>query len=444
MPVFDPPSGTRDFLADELEAREAAFGIIKEVFARYAFEPLQTPAFERLDVLAGRYGDEGDKLIFKILRRGEHEASGEADLALRYDMTVPLARVAAAYGSQLPTPYKRYTIGPVWRADRPGKGRFREFAQCDLDILGSSSPLADAEVLCAVCEALARLDVPAFTVLLNSRLVLAGLLRAFGVPDDIGPDVLITLDKLDKLAPAAVIAELTGRGLDQGRAEALVEALTAPDATEQVRAALKSSDEGVSGLEEIDTLLALVRSQVPPDRIRFTPRLVRGLSYYTGAIWEVTAPGIPGSIAGGGRYDHLIETLGGPDVPATGGSLGVERILAVRPGQAGGRRGRLDVAVTVMGEDLAEASFGLAAVARAAGARASVYLGSSGKLGRQLKWASDSGARFCLIYGKAEQAEGRVTIRDMTSGDQIPVPLPDLEEQLSRLLQGGPGAAGRG
>ncbi len=139
MPVqFDPPSGTRDFLAAELEAREAAFGIIREVFASYAFEPLQTPAFERLDVLMGKYGDEGDKLVFKILRRGEHEASGEADLALRYDMTVPLARVAAAYGSQLPTPYKRYTIGPVWRADRPGKGRFREFAQCDLDTLGSS------------------------------------------------------------------------------------------------------------------------------------------------------------------------------------------------------------------------------------------------------------------------------------------------------------------
>ncbi len=439
MPVrFDPPSGTRDFLAPELEAREAAFGIIKEVFARYAFEPLQTPAFERLDVLTGKYGDEGDKLIFKILRRGEHEASGEADLALRYDMTVPLARVAAAYGSQLPTPYKRYTIGPVWRADRPGRGRFREFWQCDLDILGSRSPLADAEVLCAVCDAMARLDVPGFTVLLNSRLVLAGLLRAFGVPDDIGPDVLISLDKLDKLAPAEVTAELTGRGLNEGRAGALVDAMTAPDATEQVRAALKSSEESVSGLEEIDTLLALVRSQVPANRIVFTPRLVRGLSYYTGAIWEVTAPGIPGSIAGGGRYDHLIEALGGPDVPATGGSLGVERILALRSADSEGQRGRLDVAVTVMSQELAPASFGFAAVARSTGARASVYLGASAKLGRQLKWASDAGARLCLIYGKAEEAEGRVTIRDMTSGDQTPVPAGELAAQLSRMLWGDP------
>jgi histidyl-tRNA synthetase len=434
MPVqFDPPSGTRDFLAGELEDREAVFGIIREVFASYAFEPLQTPAFERLNVLMGKYGDEGDKLIFKILRRGEHEASGEADLALRYDMTVPLARVAAAYGSQLPSPYKRYTIGPVWRADRPGKGRFREFAQCDLDTLGSRSPLADAEVLSAVCDVLGRLGLPGFTVLLNSRLALSGLLKAFGVPAETGSGALITLDKLDKLSPAGVITELAGRGLAEAQAAPLVEAMTGPDATGQVRAALKTTDEGVAGLEEIDNLLALVRSQVPADRIAFTPRLVRGLSYYTGPIWEVSAPGGAGSLAGGGRYDHLIESLGGPDVPATGGSLGVERILALRPSAQGERR-RLDVAVTVMDADLAPASFGFAADARAAGARASVYLGSSGKLARQLKWASDEGARYCLIYGRSEQAEGRVIIRDMVSREQAAVPSGEITERLSRLL----------
>jgi histidyl-tRNA synthetase len=434
MPVqFDPPSGTRDFLAAELVAREDAFEIIKDVFGGYGFEPLQTPAFERLDVLMGKYGDEGDKLIFKILRRGEHEASGEADLALRYDMTVPLARVAAAYGSQLPTPYKRYTIGPVWRADRPGKGRFREFAQCDLDTLGSSSPMADAEVLCAGHDALSRLGLPEFTILLNSRQALYGLLRAFGVPEEIGTSVLITLDKLDKLSPAEVIGELAGRGLPRAKAEALVETLTAADATDQVRTALKSTDEGVAGLDQIDTLLALTRGQMPEGRIVFTPRMVRGLSYYTGGIWEVTAPGMPGSISSGGRYDHLIETLGGPDVPGTGFSLGVERILGLLP-RSGEQRRRLDVAVTVMGDDLAGASFGFAAAARSAGARASVYLGSSGKLGRQLKWASDTGARYCLIYGRAEQAENRVIIRDMTSGEQTTVPAGEVGEHLARLL----------
>src|SRR5216684_4229213 len=177
MPMqFDPPSGTRDFLAADVEQREEAFAVIRSVFTRYGFEPLQTPAFERLSVLLGKYGEDGDKLVFKILRRGEHEASGEADLALRYDLTVPLARVAAAYGSQLPPVYKRYALGPVWRADRPGKGRYREFVQCDLDTLGSISPIADAEVICAQHDALIALGVTDFTILLNSRQVLAGLL----------------------------------------------------------------------------------------------------------------------------------------------------------------------------------------------------------------------------------------------------------------------------
>ena len=222
---FDPPSGTRDFLAADVEQREHAFSVIRSVFSRYGFEPLQTPAFERLDVLLGKYGDEGDKLVFKILRRGEHEASGEADLALRYDMTVPLARVAAAYGSQLPSPYKRYAMGPVWRADRPGKDRYREFVQCDLDTLGSESLLADAETLSAQHDAIAEVGLTEFTIQLNSRRVLAGLLEAFSVDPDIGAGVLISLDKLDKLPPGDVIAELTARGLAPEQAAELVATL---------------------------------------------------------------------------------------------------------------------------------------------------------------------------------------------------------------------------
>jgi histidyl-tRNA synthetase len=432
MPMqFDPPSGTRDFLAADVEARERAFATIRSVFTSYGFEPLQTPAFERLDVLLGKYGEEGDKLIFKILRRGEHEASGEADLALRYDLTVPLARVAAAYGSQLPAPYKRYAIGPVWRADRPGRGRYREFIQCDLDTLGSTSAMADAEVICAVHDALAGLGVTGFRFLLNSRHVLAGLLEAFGVPADLGPDVLITLDKLDKLAPAEITAELAGRGLDEAKAAELVAAMTAPDAAERIRAALKPSEEGLAGLDEVDAALSLVTSQVAAGRVEFTPRLVRGLSYYTGPIWEVSAPGVPGSIAGGGRYDHLIEQAGGPDVAATGGSLGIERILLLAAGQAA-PPSRLDVAVSVMGPGYAPGSFALAAAARSAGLRSSVYLGSSGKLGRQLKWASGTGARWALIYGAAEEEAGTVTVRDMETGQQSAVPVPELAGYLRR------------
>jgi histidyl-tRNA synthetase len=429
---FDPPSGTRDFLAAEFEKRERAFATIRAVFSRYGFEPLQTPAFERLDVLLGKYGDEGDKLIFKILRRGEHEASGEADLALRYDMTVPLARVAAAYGSQLPTPYKRYAMGPVWRADRPGKGRYREFTQCDVDILGSASPLADAEIICAVHDVLSELGVANFGIQLNSRRVLTGLLEAFGVPAQQGPGVLITLDKLDKQAPAEIVAELAGRGLAEPTAADLVDVVAAPDAAARIRDVLKGTGQGAGGLDEVSRLLDLVGPLLPPERVGFSPRLVRGLSYYTGTIWEVTSAGVPGSLAGGGRYDHLIEQLGGPDVPATGGSLGIERILMMLP-SAAGSDSRLDVAVTVLGEDLAAQPFEFAGAARAAGLRASVYLGASGKLRSQLKWASDQGARWCLIYGRAEAQAAAVIVRDMHSGEQVTVPVSEIGSQLAQL-----------
>jgi histidyl-tRNA synthetase len=430
---FDPPSGTRDFLAAGVEKREHAFSVLRSVFKRYGFEPLETPAFERLDVLLGKYGDDGEKLVFKILRRGEHEASGEADLALRYDLTVPMARVAAAYGSQLPMPYKRYAIGPVWRADRPGRDRYREFVQCDLDTLGSSSILADAEALCAQHDALAELGLSRFQIQLNSRRVLTGLLAAFGVPDELGTPALTSLDKLDRLAPAEVAAELTERGLSAAVAGELVTTLTAADSTDRVRIALKRTETGTAGLDEVDTVLSLVSGQIPAERIAFTPRMVRGLSYYTGPIWELVAAGVAGSIGSGGRYDHLIEALGGPDVTGTGSSIGVDRILGLLPAADAPPAGRLDVAVTVMGNEVAGQAFGFAAVARAAGLRASVYLGGSGKLGRQLKWASDSGARWSLIYGDKERQAGTVIVRDMRSGDQTEVAVAELGSYLAAL-----------
>src|SRR5918992_5927889 len=273
---FDPPSGTRDFLAHDLRVRDHVFAVIREVFERYGFEPLQTPAFERLETLTGKYGDEGDKLIFKILRRGEHEARGEADLALRYDMTVPLARVVAAYGSQLPTPYKRYVMGPVWRADRPGKGRFREFTQCDVDVVGSRSPLADAEVVNAAVDALDAVGLRDFRVLVNSRRALSGLLEVYGVPAGKGGGVLITLDKLDKLAPDAVIRELVDvRMLPLATAETLVADLTARDARERMSDALKDSADGRIGITEIERLLELVDPAEGGKRFVFTPSLVR-------------------------------------------------------------------------------------------------------------------------------------------------------------------------
>jgi histidyl-tRNA synthetase len=431
---FEPPSGTRDFLAGDLRVREHVFASIRDVFERYGFEPLQTPAFERLETLMGKYGDEGDKLIFKILRRGEHEASGEADLALRYDMTVPLARVVAAHGSQLPAPYKRYVMGPVWRADRPGRGRFREFAQCDVDVVGSSSPLADAEIVCAVADAITAAGVRGFSILVNSRRALAGLLEVYRVPAEVGGGVLITLDKLDKQTPDEVARELVDtRSLDPDTASALVADLTAPDAVDRLRKVLADAEEGRAGLAEVDRLIELAGPVTGQDRISFTPRLVRGLDYYTGVIFEVVADGMPGSIASGGRYDHLIAAMGGPDVPACGGSLGVERIIGLLGADAVTGH-RLDVAVTVMDDDSAAGAMEFAASLRGAGLRAEVYLGSSRKLARQLKWAADRHARFALIYGQQERGAGLVTVRDMDSGAQDQVPPAQLAAHLQARL----------
>jgi histidyl-tRNA synthetase len=428
---FEPPSGTRDFLAGDLRVREHVFAAIRDVFERYGFEPLQTPAFERMETLTGKYGDEGDKLIFKILRRGEHEASGEADLALRYDMTVPLARVQAAYGSQLPVPYKRYVMGPVWRADRPGRGRFREFAQCDVDVVGSASPLADAEVVCAVADALRAVGVSDFSILVNSRRALTGLLQVYGIPSAVGGGVLITLDKLDKLAPDEVVRELVEtRSLDPATAEGLVADLTAPDAVDRLRKVLVDAEEGREGLAEVDRLITVAAPVIGAERIAFTPSLVRGLDYYTGVIFEVVAEGMPGSIASGGRYDHLIAALGGPDVPACGGSLGVERIIGLLSDEAV-TAPRLDVAITIIDDDAAADAMVFAAGLRRAGLRTEVYLGSSRKLARQLKWAADRRGRYALINGPQDRAAGLVTVRDMDSGAQEQVPPDQLAARFA-------------
>lgn len=427
----EPPSGTRDFLADDVRRRRAAFDRVGMVFERHGFEPLETPAFERLEVFAGKLGDEASALIFKILKRGAHAASGEADLALRYDHTVPLARVIGTYGSRLPSPYKRYVIGNVWRADRAAKGRFREFAQCDIDTVGSASPMADAEIVWAVNQALEELGVREFRFLINSRQALHGLMEAYGVPDELSTTVLGSLDKLDKVSPDLVTAELMERGLPGDVAEGLVADLTAPD-TDQVRKHLDTTERGRLGLAEVDRLLRLTAG-LPSGRVVFTPRMVRGLDYYTGAIFEVTAAGFPGSISSGGRYDGLVARLGGPDVPACGGSIGIERILAIQAAEATAGTG-LDVALTVLGAE--NELMRLAGQLRARGLRTGIYLGSSGRLAKQLRWANDQQARVVLIYGIDERAAGEITVRDMESGEQTRVPFTEAAAHLHTRLSG--------
>src|SRR5438132_10191810 len=221
-----PPGGTRDFLPDDIRRREHVVGVVRDVYESYGFEPLETPAFENIETLLGKYGDEGNKLIFKILRRGEHEASGVADLALRYDLTVPLARVVAQYGHLLPRFFKRYQIQPVWRADRPAKGRFREFYQCDVDITGTTSLLAEAEVVSAISEVLVDLGFGNFSIALNHRAVLRSMIEVTGIGHALEETALVAIDKLDKIGPAGVQDELTARGIAPEAAQRLLDLTT--------------------------------------------------------------------------------------------------------------------------------------------------------------------------------------------------------------------------
>src|SRR5215813_2056649 len=223
-----PPGGTRDFLPEDIRRREYVIGVVRRVYERYGFEPLETPAFENIETLLGKYGEEGNKLIFKILKRGEHESSGEADLALRYDLTVPLARVVAQYQNDLPKFFKRYQIQPVWRADRPARGRFREFYQCDLDAIGSTSPTVEAEILAAVSDILVRLGFDDFTIRLNHRQILSGLLNVAGVPAALHNEALVALDKLDKIGPDGVAKEFAARGISSDAAAKSLELFEVP------------------------------------------------------------------------------------------------------------------------------------------------------------------------------------------------------------------------
>lgn len=429
----DPPSGTRDFLPDDVARRERAFGTIRQVFHRHGFDPLDTPSFERLEVLTGKYGDEGDQLIFKILRRGEHEATGEADLALRYDLTVPLARVVARYGSQLAMPFKRFHIAPVWRADRPGKGRFREFFQCDVDTVGSDSLLADAGTIAAVCDALSSLGLDGFRVQLNSRHALRGLIEAYGVPVELETDALVALDKLDKIGPDGVAAELTDRGLPSDAVKALADDLGSDELEGRVRERLASTERGAAGLAEVDEVLGLVSTDLP---VTYAPVLARGLSYYTGPVFEVVHGGLDATIAAGGRYDGLIGMFSGTDIPATGGSLGIERILLLLAEQDQPPAGP-DVLVTVMDDEGAADALGLAGRLRAGGIATDVWVGRVGRFGKQLRHADRRGARYAVIRGSDERAAGTVGVKDLTTGDQTTVDESALVTHLREAIASG-------
>ena len=442
-----PARGTRDFLPEELRRREYVIGVIRDVYERYGFEPLETPAFENIETLLGKYGDEGNKLIFKILKRGEHESTGEADLALRYDLTVPLARVIAQYQNELPKFFKRYQIQPVWRADRPAKGRFREFYQCDIDAIGSTSPIVEADILGAVSEVLTTLGFDDFVIRLNHRRALTALLECAGVPDALHNDALISLDKLDKIGVAGVQKELTDRGVDAAATMKCLDffnGLTIEDPQERnplerLREFVRGHQEGPSTVGLLDDIVRLSDGTPAHGRIRIDPSLARGLSYYTGAIMEIAVPDLAGSLGGGGRYDRLIGAFLGRDVPACGFSLGLERIIVVmteRQMFPASVARTVDILVTVWNDEGRADAIGLASELRHGGLRVEVYPDAD-KLGKQFKYASSRQVPFVAVIGDDERGRGEVAIKDLRTGDQRSVPRGDAAAFVKSATQHG-------
>ena len=451
----------RDFLPADVRRREYVIGVIKEVYERYGFEPLETPAVENIETLMGKYGEEGNQLIYKILKRGEHEKSGEADLALRYDLTVPLARVVAQYQNDLPKFFKRYQIQPVWRADRPARGRFREFYQCDVDILGSRSMVVEAEICSAAGEVLTRLGFKDFVIRINHRRALTGLLQTSGIAMDKHDAAVIALDKLDKIGRAGVEKEFIERGIESAAGSSLLDffaglaaldhaaGIAASEDMTQKRRALNAAvlgrlvefmgdnELGARGVDELRSIIEFAEAEGTGARIEIDPTLARGLSYYTGAIMEIDVKDLPGSLGGGGRYDNLVGQFLGQEVPACGFSLGLERIIVVMtelemfPSQIASSPA--DVMVSIWNEESIKDSIALAHELRQAGLRVDLYP-EPDKVGKQFKYAASREIPFVAVIGDEERSRGEVSIKDMRSGTQRSVKREDLAVTLRESL----------
>ncbi len=425
-----PPAGTRDFLPDDVRRREHVMRVVRTVYEQYGFEPLETPAFENIETLLGKYGEEGNQLIFKMLRRGEHEKTGETDLALRYDLTVPLARVVAQYQNELPRFFKRYQIQPVWRADRPARGRFREFYQCDIDAVGSTSPVVEADLLGAVTEVLLRLGFEHFEIRLNHRAALGALLDVAGVPAELSSQTLVALDKLDKIGAEKVGLELETRGVSPRAVARCLELFATPDdrgeGLGRLNTILAGHEHGAAGVANLRTILALAEGTPARGRVRIDPSLARGLSYYTGAIMEIAVPDLAGSLGGGGRYDNLVGMFLGKDVPACGFSLGLERIIVVMTERgmfpAKVSRGAVDVMIACLDDESRGDGLALAAEVRAEKLRVDIYPEAGRKLEKPLKYAGSRGVPVLAILGEDERASGEVTVRDLQTREQERTP----------------------
>ncbi len=416
------PKGTRDLMPATMNHRLAVMDIIRTVFSKYGFEPMETPAFERIETLTGKSGD-NEKLMFRILKRGQGGERGEVDQGLRYDLTVPLARVMAM-NPGLPLPFKRSQIQPVWRADRPQRGRFREFYQCDIDTIGTDSPVADAECIAVVHDSLISLGLTGFTIRVNHRQSLKAMAQAIGAADQ-EASMIQTLDKIDKVGREGVQTELIARGFTPDQCAQMwsyIDGAPIPGGDEHERA--------------LRTIIDLALDMgVDADRVRIDRTLARGLDYYTGPVFEATLEGdYTGSISGGGRYDGLIGMFSGKeDVPAVGISLGIERIfmLMEEMGLLPAIPTTTQVWVTVFSEDTLSASLKAATLLRSAGVNVQVST-RTGKLAKQFKDANGRGVPYVLVCGPDEAAQGTVLLKNLATGEQWTGPLEEAVQRLSR------------
>ena len=445
------PKGTRDFSPEEMAKRNYIFDTIKSVFKLYGFQQIETPAMENLSTLMGKYGDEGDKLLFKILNSGDflQTANAEAlveknsvklinsisEKGLRYDLTVPFARYVVQHNGELTMPFKRYQIQPVWRADRPQKGRYREFYQCDADVVGSDSLLNEAELVQIVDEVFARFGVNV-TLKVNNRKILSGIAEIVGELDRL-TDITVAIDKLDKIGLDNVNAELREKGVSAEAVEKLQPIILLSGSNEEKLATLKNvlaeSETGLKGIEEIETILGLLSSANLRLTLEIDLTLARGLNYYTGAIFEVKANDVEmGSISGGGRYDNLTGVFGLQGLSGVGISFGADRIYDVL--------NQLDLypKETVNATKILFVCFGDAEIAysmplvkevRNAGIPAEIYP-TPAKMKKQLGYADSKNIKYVAIVGSDEMEQEKVTLKNMETGEQEMLAVSDVIERI--------------
>ena len=445
------PKGTRDFSPIEMAKRNYIFNTIKEVFLLYGFQQIETPAMENLSTLMGKYGEEGDKLLFKMLNSGDYLKNAPAEMleqhdyihlipkisekGLRYDLTVPFARYVVMHRNDIQFPFKRYQIQPVWRADRPQKGRYREFYQCDADVVGSDSLMNEIELVGMIDEVFKRFGINVI-IKINNRKVLSGIAEVIGAPDKI-VDITVAIDKIDKIGLENVNAELLEKGLSQDAVDALQPLLTLSGSNEEKLATLStllaSSEVGMKGVEELQYVLTNSEAQQPKGVVELDVSLARGLNYYTGTIIEVKAKDVAiGSITGGGRYDNLTGVFGMSGTSGVGISFGADRIydvlntLELYPKDT---LASTKVLFVNFGEKEGAQSLQYVMKLRANGIPAEIYPDST-KMKKQMSYANDKNVAYVAMVGETEMANGTIALKCMETGEQENL---TINEVISKL-----------